>query len=89
MVSQTGYRLTAEAQGTFREYLARRRQQPRFANARSVRNAVERARLRHANRLFGQSAAALRKDDLIRLEPGDFLASRVFQHDAGDSPAAS
>jgi probable Rubsico expression protein CbbX len=89
MISQTGYRLTAEAQGTFREYLARRRQQPRFANARSVRNAVERARLRHANRLFGQSAAALRKDDLIRLEPGDFLASRVFQHDAGDSPAAS
>jgi probable Rubsico expression protein CbbX len=89
MISQTGYRLTPEAQGTFREYLARRRQQPRFANARSVRNAVERARLRHANRLFGQSAAALRKDDLIRLEPGDFLASRVFQHGAGDSPAAS
>jgi probable Rubsico expression protein CbbX len=89
MISQTGYRLTAEAQVTFREYLARRRQQPRFANARSVRNAVERARLRHASRLFGESAAALRKDDLIRLEPGDFLASRVFQHDAGDSPAAS
>jgi probable Rubsico expression protein CbbX len=86
MISQTGYRLTPEAQGTFREYLARRRQQPRFANARSVRNAVERARLRHANRLFGQSAAALRKDDLIRLEPGDFLASRVFQHDAGTRP---
>ena len=51
--------------------------QPRFANARSVRNALERARLRHANRLAA-SAGPLGKDDLIRLEPADFLASRVF-----------
>jgi probable Rubsico expression protein CbbX len=89
MVGEAGYRLTPAALGTFREYLARRRQQPRFANARSVRNAVERARLRHASRLFGQPAGAVRKDDLMRLEPDDFLASRVFQHDARDSPATA
>ena len=56
----------------------RRRQQPRFANARSVRNALERARLRHASRLFDSHATQVSRDDLIRLEPEDFLASRVF-----------
>ena len=71
------YRLSPAAEQTFREYLARRMTQPRFANARSVRNALERARLRHANRLAA-GAGPLGKDDLIRLEPADFLASRVF-----------
>jgi probable Rubsico expression protein CbbX len=79
MVGQAGYRLSPDAEATFREYLARRRQQPRFANARSVRNAVERARLRQASRLFDGQAAPLSREDLMRLEPGDFLASRVFQ----------
>jgi probable Rubsico expression protein CbbX len=88
MVDRAGYRLTAEARGTFRDYLDRRRQQPRFANARSVRNAVERARLRHASRLLGPPAGAVSKDDLMRLEPGDFLASRVFRDAAGNAPAA-
>jgi probable Rubsico expression protein CbbX len=78
MVAETGYRLSPAARGTFRDYLARRSRQPRFANARSVRNAVERARLRHANRLFGQDDMEVTKDDLSRLEPADFLASRVF-----------
>jgi probable Rubsico expression protein CbbX len=71
------YRLSAAAQATFRDYLARRMTQPRFANARSVRNALERARLRHANRLAAATAPC-GKDDLMRLEPADFLASRVF-----------
>ena len=78
MVSAQGYRLSERASQTFRDYLKLRQSQPRFANARSVRNAVERARLRHANRLADQSAAPLSKDDLMRLEPEDFLASRVF-----------
>ena len=78
MVSAAGYRLSPAACATFRDYLARRRSQPRFANARSVRNAVERARLRHANRLLAREPAAVTKDDLMRLEPDDFLASRVF-----------
>jgi hypothetical protein len=59
--------------------MARRMTQPRFANARSVRNALERARLRHANRLLAAGRGEPRsKDDLMRLEPADFLASRVF-----------
>jgi probable Rubsico expression protein CbbX len=78
MVTAAGYRLSPAACATFRDYLARRRGQPRFANARSVRNAVERARLRHANRLLARGPSAVTKDDLMRLEPDDFLASRVF-----------
>jgi probable Rubsico expression protein CbbX len=77
MLSRQRYRLSEEAAGVFRDYLARRVTQPRFANARSVRNALERARLRHANRLAA-GAGTLGKDDLMRLEPADFLASRVF-----------
>jgi probable Rubsico expression protein CbbX len=82
MVGAAGYRLSPSAQATFRDYLARRSGQPRFANARSVRNALERARLRHANRLLEQKPAPLSKDDLMRLEPADFLASRVFSEPA-------
>jgi probable Rubsico expression protein CbbX len=78
MITRAGYQLSPTACATFREYLARRRQQPRFANARSVRNAIERARLRHASRLFDRDATRVSRDDLIRLEPEDFLASRVF-----------
>jgi probable Rubsico expression protein CbbX len=87
MIGRTGYRLSPPARATFRDYLARRSRQPRFANARSVRNAVERARLRHASRLFDSDAAALRKDDLMRLEPDDFLASRVFQQPVDEVPS--
>jgi probable Rubsico expression protein CbbX len=78
MVTGAGYQLSPAACATFRDYLARRSRQPRFANARSVRNAIERARLRHASRLFDRDATQVSRDDLIRLEPGDFLASRVF-----------
>src|ERR1700677_4388386 len=79
MLGEVRYRLSGEAEATLREYLSRRMVQPRFANARSVRNALERARLRHANRLLGEPDRAWTKDDLMRLEPGDFLVSRVFQ----------
>ena len=77
MLREQRYRLSAAAEAVFRDYLARRMTQPRFANARSVRNALERARLRHANRL-AVAATPCGKDDLMRLEPADFLASRVF-----------
>jgi probable Rubsico expression protein CbbX len=77
MLREQRYRLSDAAESVFRDYLARRMTQPRFANARSVRNALERARLRHANRLAA-AAGPCGKDDLMRLEPADFLASRVF-----------
>jgi probable Rubsico expression protein CbbX len=77
MLDRQHYRLSAEAADVFRDYLLRRMSQPRFANARSVRNALERARLRQANRLVA-AAGPLTRDGLMRLEPADFLASRVF-----------
>jgi probable Rubsico expression protein CbbX len=89
MVGKAGYRLSPAARATFREYLERRMRQPRFANARSVRNAVERARLRHASRLVSQESGTLTKDDLMRLEPADFLASRVFAAAGGPGLAGS
>ncbi|MGH3671553.1 MAG: CbbX protein [Pseudonocardiaceae bacterium] len=77
MIRAEGYSFTPEAQETFRNYLARRKDQPRFANARSVRNAIERARLRHASRLM-EADRPVGKDTLTTLTEEDLLASRVF-----------
>jgi len=84
MLRDENYELSSEARETFREYLARRKQQPRFANARSVRNALERARLRHASRILDNTDGPLGKTDLMRLEPVDFRASRVFEGDGDE-----
>ena len=73
------YRLSAEALKAFSEYISRRRQLPFFANARSIRNALDRARLRQANRLFNRMGDRLTRDDLITIEAQDIRASRVFQ----------
>jgi probable Rubsico expression protein CbbX len=78
MLARDGYDLAPETEPVFRDYLERRREQPRFANARSVRNAIERARLRHARRLLSD-AVEVDRADLTTLRPADFLSSRVFQ----------
>ena len=84
------YRFSAEAEQAFAEYIALRRQLPFFANARSIRNAIDRARLRQANRLFARMAEALTKDDLITIEAPDIRASRVFAGQVeGHHPVAS
>ena len=57
MLEQMQYRLSPEADAVFREYIERRKARPHFANARSVRNALDRARLRQASRLFESTAA--------------------------------
>ncbi|MDQ3901815.1 MAG: CbbX protein [Actinomycetota bacterium] len=77
MIREEGYSFSPEAEKTFREYLDRRMKQPRFANARSVRNAIERARLRHASRLM-ETNEPVGKDELTTLLPEDFRGSRVF-----------
>ncbi|MBE1537834.1 CbbX protein [Actinomadura algeriensis] len=77
MMRREGYALAPEAEPVFRDYLDRRRARPRFANARSVRNAIERARLRHANRLLDRPGEVGRAE-LTTLHPEDFLVSRVF-----------
>jgi len=77
MLEQESYYLSEDAEAAFREYLTRRMQQPRFANGRSVRNALERARLRHANRLLADPDRIWSRDDLMRIEPVDVPVSRV------------
>src|SRR5919205_78025 len=83
MIRAEGYKFSPEAEKTFREYLDRRMKQPRFANARSVRNAIERARLRHASRLM-DAEQTVGKDELITLIPEDFRRSRVFADSNSD-----
>ena len=78
MLRQMQYTLSADAQAALREYIERRRALPSFANARSIRNALDRARLRQASRLFAQRASALSANDLVSIEAADIRASRVF-----------
>ncbi len=78
MLQQRHYHFGADAAEVFHQYLERRIRQPHFANARSVRNALDRARLRQASRLFAERERELGQDDLTTLLPADLLASRVF-----------
>ncbi len=83
MLAEQMYRLSPEALQAFEDYLTRRMHQPRFANARSVRNALDRARLRQANRLFAKGGR-ISKTDLMTIEAEDILASRVFSEELSD-----
>ena len=78
MLDQASYYLSDEAEAAFREYLTIRMEQPRFANARSVRNELERARLRHAHRLASEPHLDRSRDDLMRLRSADILTSPIF-----------
>jgi probable Rubsico expression protein CbbX len=80
MLEKLHYRFDDGALQAFARYIALRRAQPHFANARSVRNALDRIRLRHATRLF-DSDAPLQAEQLVTLEAADVLASRVFRPD--------
>jgi probable Rubsico expression protein CbbX len=79
MVQHMQYTLSESALGALREYIPKRMNQPHFANARSIRNALDRARLRQANRLFALKGRELTRDDLMTIEGADLRASRVFQ----------
>ena len=88
MVGAMNYRFDGDAETAMGDYIGRRLTQPNFANARSVRNALDRARLRQANRLFagvGDGQLNVTADDLSTLSASDILASRVF--DVPDSAA--
>jgi probable Rubsico expression protein CbbX len=78
MLAAQNYHLGAGAAEALQRYLDLRVRQPHFANARSVRNALDRARLRQASRLFADRERELTADDLTTLAAGDILASRVF-----------
>ena len=87
MLAQMNYRLDPDSEQALREYIQRRMTQPHFANARSIRNALDRSRLRQANRLFEEAAdcQSLGIDELTRISAEDLRASRVFLQD----PAAA
>jgi probable Rubsico expression protein CbbX len=78
MLEQQNYRLDGSATAALTDYIARRRAQPHFANARSIRNALDRARLRQANRLFETATGPLDAGQLSTISAQDVLASRVF-----------
>jgi probable Rubsico expression protein CbbX len=78
MLTQQHYSFGEGAREAFDRYLNRRLAQPHFANARSVRNALDRARLRQASRLFADPHKVLSKQDLTTIEAADILASRLF-----------
>ncbi len=86
MIAGMGYAFDAPAREAFERYLERRMAQPHFANARSVRNALDRSRLRHASRVFARLETADR-EALTTIVAEDILASRVFEN-ASPAPAA-
>jgi probable Rubsico expression protein CbbX len=83
MLEQHNYRLSDEARAALTRYITLRKQQPLFSNARSIRNALDRARLRQANRLVGDLDRDLTARDLMTIEAADILASRVFAKSEG------
>ncbi len=88
MLEKLNYRFDADAEPVFGRYIGLRRQQPHFANARSIRNALDRIRLRHATRLFAHDTS-LTRDQLCTLQAEDILASRVFSSAASTTTAGA
>ena len=84
MLESQNYCFSSAGEEAFGKYIRLRMKSEHFANARSVRNALDRARLRQANRLFSGTKKSLSKTDLITLEAEDILASRVFLESALD-----
>ena len=78
MLDQLNYYFTKTAKNAFTEYINLRKEQPHFANARSIRNALDRARLRQANRLFKENQGLVDAEKLSTLEETDIRESRVF-----------
>nr|ARW68272.1 Rubisco expression protein [Chondria sp. (in: red algae)] len=78
MLEEQQYQFASDADVILLEYAERRMKQPHFANARSIRNAIDRARMRQANRIFSSGDKVLTKADLITIQSEDILKSRLF-----------
>jgi probable Rubsico expression protein CbbX len=78
MLVEQNYRLSPKGRDAFTRYIALRKTQPLFSNARSIRNALDRIRLRQANRIVSHLDRVLTSADLMAIEASDVLASRVF-----------
>ena len=79
LLEEQQYQLTIEAETTFLDYIKIRMEKPLFANARSIRNALDRARMRQANRVFEGLGRALTKADLVNITTEDILKSSLFE----------
>ena len=78
MLEEQQYQLTIEAENALESYIQKRKKKPLFANARSIKNALDRARMRQANRIFDSRGQILTKKELVNLEAADILQSTVF-----------
>jgi probable Rubsico expression protein CbbX len=78
MLEEQQYQLTIDAEIALTSYITKRKEKPLFANARSVKNALDRARMRQANRIFDSRGQVLTKKELVNLEADDILQSTVF-----------
>jgi len=78
MLEEQQYQLTPEAEVALESYIQKRKEKPLFANARSVKNALDRARMRQANRIFDSRGQVLTKKELVNLEASDILQSTIF-----------
>nr|YP_010242052.1 Rubisco expression protein [Coscinodiscus granii]QTI82967.1 Rubisco expression protein [Coscinodiscus granii] len=79
MLEEQQYQLTPDAETALIQYINKRKEKPLFANARSVKNALDRARMRQANRIFDSRGQVLTKKELVNIEAQDILQSTVFQ----------
>ena len=78
MLDEQQYQLTPQAEVALAQYLEKRKEKPLFANARSLKNALDRARMRQANRIFDSRGQVLTKKELVNLEAEDILQSSIF-----------
>jgi probable Rubsico expression protein CbbX len=78
MLEEQQYQLTPDAEIALTQYITRRKEKPLFANARSVKNALDRARMRQANRIFDSRGQVLTKKELVNIEANDILQSTIF-----------
>jgi probable Rubsico expression protein CbbX len=78
MLDEQQYQLTPQAEIALAKYIKKRKEKPLFANARSVKNALDRARMRQANRIFDSRGQVLTKKELVNLEAEDILQSTIF-----------
>jgi len=78
MLEDQQYQLTPQAEIAFTDYIARRKEKTLFANARSIKNALDRARMRQANRIFDSRGQVLTKKELVNIEAEDILQSTIF-----------
>ena len=78
LLEEQQYRMTPDAEQVLLEYITKRRELPLFANARTITNAIDAARMRHANRMFNSGGAVLTKSDLVTIEVDDILQSSLL-----------